>query len=150
MDKWVLSAVYWAGAGAGQRDCEREVVDVANEQNLRPIKTLSKEEAKRRGHNGGKASAAARRQRKTLRETMNMLLSLPVTDAKEFNKLTNMGVDIEGLDNSLLLVLALFNKAKSGDVAAFKEIRDLIGEAADDTKLTKLDELLEEFRNAVE
>ena len=43
---------------------------MANEQNLRPIRKgqLSKEEAKKRGKNGGKKSAQVRRERKMLRQ----------------------------------------------------------------------------------
>lgn len=35
---------------------------------------------------------------------------------------------MEDIDNSQLIVLALFNQAKSGDVAAIRELRSLIGE----------------------
>lgn len=119
---------------------------MANEKNLKPVRTTS--EARERGRNGGKASGKARRKRKALRQSMCDLLELPVHNARDFNKLSAMGLDMEDIDNSQLLVLALFNQAKKGDVAAFKEIRGLIGEASDDSKLDKLDELLEEFRNA--
>lgn len=70
----------------------------------------------------------SRRQRKTLRENMNLLLNLEVTGTKDFNKLSEMGVPLEEIDNAMLLTAALFQKAKTGDVAAYREIRDLIGE----------------------
>lgn len=95
-----------------------------NEKNLKPVRTKS--EARERGKNGGKASGAARRQRKTLKDNMNMLLGMDVTGTRDFNKLTAMGIPVEEIDNAMLLTAALFQRAKSGDVAAYKEIRDLI------------------------
>ena len=57
------------------------------------------------------------------------LLALPVANAKEWNKLVKMGLDVEDIDNRALLTAALFRKAvEQGDVAAFKEIRNLVGE----------------------
>lgn len=43
---------------------------MANEQNLKPIRKgeLSKEEAKKRGHNGGVASAKARKEQKLIKD----------------------------------------------------------------------------------
>ena len=55
-----------------------------------------------------------------------------------------MGIDIEDIDNSQLIVLALFNRAKSGDVAAIKELRNLIGEdSAEDKSAGQLERLIE-------
>lgn len=98
-----------------------------NEKNL---KRLSPSEARKNGQKGGKASAESRRQRKTLRENMNLLLNLEVTGTKDFNKLSEMGIPLEEIDNAMLLTAALFQRAKTGDVAAYREIRDLIGEGA--------------------
>lgn len=102
---------------------------MANEQNLKPIKTLSTEEAKKRGRNGGKRSGEVRRERKRLKEYMLLLLDLPVSDTKDFNKLSKMGVPVESIDNKMMLAAALFKKAVTqGDVAAVKEIRNIIGD----------------------
>lgn len=106
-----------------------EVVTVANEKNLKPVRTKS--EARRRGQAGGRASGEARRQRKTLKENMNLLLEMDVSSAKDFNKLAAMGIPMEEIDNAMLLTAALFKKAASGDVAAYREIRDLIGEGGE-------------------
>ena len=101
---------------------------MANEKNLKPIKSLSKDEAKRRGAKGGKKSAEVRKNKKLLKECMVNLLDMQVSDTKKFNSLVNMGLDVEDIDNRALLTVALFKKALMGDVAAFKEIRNLIGE----------------------
>lgn len=102
---------------------------MANEQNLRPVRTKS--EARKRGKNGGKASGAARRQRKSLRENMDLLLNLEVANPKDYNKLAAMGIAVEDIDNSMLLTAALFQRAVKGDVMAYREIRDLVGEGGD-------------------
>ena len=89
---------------------------------------MSTEEARRRGTLGGKASAESRRKRKYLKESMNTLLSLDIKNVKDWNKVAAMGIDPGEIDNSQLIILALFNRAKTGDVYAIKELRDLIGE----------------------
>jgi len=114
---------------------------VANEQNLKPVR--SKSEARERGQLGGQASGIARRKRKALRDSMNMLLEMQPS-AKEFNKLIEAGYEPEEIDNSLLITLALFNESKKGNVKAIKELRNLIGEDKPDSdaEYTKVDELI--------
>lgn len=77
-----------------------------NESNLKPVKT--KEEARERGRAGGIASGKARRERKTLKEELLLLLSKGDTQEK--------------------ISLALLQKAMNGDTKAFEVIRDSIGE----------------------
>ncbi len=118
---------------------------MANEKNLIPIKTLSKEEAKKRGSKGGKKSAESRRNKKLLKDCMLDLLDLPVSQQKTWNKLARMGIDPKKIDNRALLTASLFLRAvETGDVSAFKEIRDLIGENNKNTDddINKLDEVL--------
>ena len=117
---------------------------LANEKNLIPYSERSKEEARENGRKGGIASGESRRRRKLLKDSMNALLELPVSSTKEYNALIKIGIDIEDIDNSQLIVLALFNRAKSGDVAAIKELRNLIGEdSAEDKSAGQLERLIE-------
>ena len=95
-------------------------------ENLIPIS--STEEAREKGSKGGKASAITKRKRKSLKESMNTLLSLDIKNTKDWNKVAAMGIDPGEIDNSQLIILALFNRAKMGDVYAIKELRELIGE----------------------
>lgn len=99
---------------------------MANEQNLKPIK--SKKRARELGSKGGQKFAENQRRRKSLRENMDILLGLPIKNPEDYNSAIEIGVDPEDTDNAMLLTIALFGKAKSGDVSAYKEIRDLIGE----------------------
>ena len=118
---------------------------MANEKNLVPFTSeQSREQAVINGRKGGVARGQAKRRRKLLRDSMNALLELPVSSTREYNALIKMGIDIEDIDNSQLIVLALFNKAKSGDVAAIKELRNLIGEdSAEDKSAGQLERLIE-------
>ena len=63
-----------------------------------------------------------------------------------------MGIDPENIDNRTLLTVALFNRAVDfGDVNAFKEIRNLIGESnnEEDTAIKKLDEVLGKIKGNI-
>ena len=84
---------------------------MANEKNLEKGKATQfkkGEKAKESGKKGGVASGEARRERKTLKEELLLLLS-------------------EG-DTQKKVSSALIKKAQSGDVKAFIAIRDTIGE----------------------
>ena len=75
-------------------------------ENLKPVR--SKEEARERGKRGGIASGKARKQRKTMKEELLLLLATGDTQKN--------------------LSLALISKALNGDTRAFEVIRDTIGE----------------------
>ena len=124
---------------------------MANEQNLKPIHELSTEEAKRRGRKGGKKSGEVRRKKRQMKDCMNLLLELPVAGTKDFNKLSRMGIPVEEIDNKMMLVVALFNRAVTlGDVAAVKEIRNIIGDdAASQDVIDKLDDVLQKIKGGV-
>ncbi len=83
---------------------------MANESNLKPVKT--KKEARERGRAGGIASGKARKERKTLKEELLLLLS-------------------EG-DTQKKISVAVLQKALDGDIQAFNTIRDTIGEKPTD------------------
>jgi len=106
---------------------------MANEKNLIPQNKRTKSEQRRIASEGGKASAEARRERRALRDTMNILLSSPITDTKQFNLAVKMGFDMDDLDKSVLVVIALYKRAIAGDVQAIKELRSIIGEETGDS-----------------
>lgn len=81
---------------------------MANKSNLKPVRT--KKEARERGKKGGIKSGEVRRERKTLKDELLLLLSNGDTQNK--------------------VSLALIEKALSGDTKAFEVIRDTIGEKA--------------------
>lgn len=109
---------------------------ILNDENLIPFTSeQSREEAKKNGSKGGKKSGEARRRRRDLKNTMKMLLSMPITNNEMWNALAQMGVPPENIDNHTAIVVALMQEALNGDVKAFKEIRNLIGEDTDAERL---------------
>ncbi len=85
---------------------------MAREDKLKPVRT--KEEASERGRKGGIASGIARREKKTFRATLELLLDRKLE-----------GSSLTGRE---AVAVALFEKAMSGDVKAFQELRDTVGE----------------------
>ena len=103
---------------------------MANEQNLIPNSERSPSELRQMCSNGGKASGVARRRKKSLKEAADLFLSLPVADAKEWNKISKKGVDPEDIDNQMAIIVGLSMKAAKGDSKAAKVLFDLLGEDA--------------------
>ena len=83
---------------------------MANEGNLKPIRTKS--EAREKGKKGGKKPGEVRAQRKTLREELIALLETKIEDKTIQEKIS----------------FSLIQEAISGNVKAFETIRDTIGE----------------------
>lgn len=117
-----------------------------NESNLIPNSQRTPEELRKMTQNGGKKSGEVRRKKKLLKERMKALLELSATDSEAYDNALLMGVDNKDIDNEMLLVIALFEKAKSGDVKAFQEIRNIIGEdnATEELKIKKKELQLKE------
>lgn len=99
---------------------------MANSQNLVPFKSTS--EARDRGRAGGKKSGEARRRKKTIKDTINLLLTMPVFNDKMKKQMVELGYTDEELTNQTALVLAIYKRALSGDVNAFNTIADRSGE----------------------
>ena len=97
-----------------------------NVANLNPVRT--NEEARRRGRNGGIKSGEARRNKKTMRETLQNALSIEL-DPK---KLAELGADTELMngETSVLsaIVASTIREAINGDPRAIQFVRDSIGE----------------------
>ena len=85
---------------------------MANNENLKLIRTS--EEAKRKGKNGGIASGKKRAKKKELKETLEILLTMPNAETGESNQTS--------------IAIALMQQALAGNVKAFETIRDTIGQ----------------------
>ena len=97
-----------------------------NIENLKPVKTTA--EAKERGRKGGIASGKARRERKTFRDTLETLLSMPIVDAKDIAKLEDAGIPKGEQTQGALLCYELLVRGKKGNTTATKLIADILGE----------------------
>lgn len=99
-----------------QFDCrQNDEIRTVNNKNL---KRLSPSEARENGRKGGLASVKARRERKTMRELL--LLALETENES-------------GETNAESIVASMIRAARGGDVRAFVEIRDTIGEKPTNT-----------------
>lgn len=109
---------------------------MANEENLTPFTSeQSREEAVKNGKKGGVASGAARRRKKAMRQTVNMLLGTGLSDGerkfvgKVTPRLLALGVDVEEATYQDVLLAGIMLKAMKGDIRAAEFIRDIAGES---------------------
>ncbi len=113
---------------------------MANEQNLMPIEFVNarktREERKKSASNAGKASGAAKRKRKAMKEQMEMLLALPCNiQDKNGNSMAEIisqmfGIDKEKIDNQMFMMASLWKTAtncnSSQQIQAVREIREIV------------------------
>ena len=102
-----------------------------NEENLINFTELTEEEQRRLARKGGKASVKARRERKQMRETLEILLNMPLKGGKEADveSIRNFAA-IKGKNISVqdALLLSMIQRALKGNVRAAEYVRDTIGE----------------------
>lgn len=123
---------------------------MANEENLKPL-TPSK--AREIGSKGGKASVKAKRERKAMKEQMQLLLSLPLKDERTRQKMAELGIDTDSIDNQMALMVSTYKQALKGNMQAVNVIREIIGERVMEVNVNKniddsvkaLNEKLENF-----
>lgn len=103
---------------------------MSNEKNLIPNSERTPEELREITSKGGKASGAARRRKRSLKEAADLYLSMPVADRRRWNKIARRGVDPSDVDNQMAMIIGLVEAATMGDARAAKVVVDLIGEDA--------------------
>lgn len=101
---------------------------MANEQNLRPCEyKFSQEEQKR----GGIASGKARREKKTIREITNLILSMGIGNGEIESADDVMNIaELQGknIDVQTAITIAMVKKAMQGSIMASQYILDASGE----------------------
>lgn len=93
---------------------------MANPQNLIGHEFTSdqnREEAAKNGRKGGRASGKKRRERKLMREILEDMLKKEYTNAQG-----------QKMDGATIMCMKQFQNALDGDLKAFTEIRDMVGE----------------------
>lgn len=125
-----------------------------NAKNIIPNSERTAEERREIAAAGGRASGESRRRKKSLREAAELYLSLPVSDKRKWNKLSEEGVPPEDVDNQMAIIAGLTIKAVKGDAKAAKVLFDLLPsdgsaplEQAEDDPITK--SLKEEAENGL-
>ena len=98
-----------------------------NENNLIPFSERSESEVRELNSKGGKKSGEVRRKKRDMKAKMKTLLELPCQNSEDFNTVSEFGIDMEEIDNEMVMLVGLYNKAKTGDVQAIREIRNITG-----------------------
>ena len=88
-----------------------------NEQNLKPNSERTPSERKQLASKAGKASGRARREKRTIKQLLEIALSLKVTNKKG-----------ETASRKEVIAIQLVNRAASGDLKAIDLLTKLIGE----------------------
>ena len=113
---------------------------MANEKNLIPFTSeQNREEAKKNGQKGGIKSGEVRRQRKAMKEQMEMRLSLPFKQEKQLKFMKSLGIEEEEIDNQMALMVAMYAKALKGDVQAFNSIREVTQDDKQPDKVQRIE-----------
>lgn len=113
---------------------------VPNEKNLVSIADRTTSEQREIQSAGGRASGAARRRKRALKEAADLYLSLPVSDKRRWNALARRGIDPEDVDNQMAMIVGLTDAATDGDARAGRLILDILGEdGRDDPAADQLD-----------
>lgn len=88
---------------------------MATTENLIPFNERTEEERRELARKAGIASGEARREKKMLKELLELALSQP-------------SEIVDGEDNYTAITAALVNKAIQGDTKAYEVIRDTLGQ----------------------
>lgn len=98
-----------------------------NDHNLIPNIKRSPSEVRENAAKGGKKSGETRRRKRDMKAKMKMLLDLPCSEQSDWNEASAMGIDVSEIDNETAMLIGLFKEAKSGNVQAVKEVRNILG-----------------------
>ena len=121
---------------------------MVNKNNLKPLST---EKAREIGKKGGKKSVESKRKRKALKEQMEMLLSLPLTDDKAKAQFERMGIDSDDMDNQMAMVVKTYLQAMKGNINAVNVIREIIGERVMEVNVNNnIDDKVKELQKELE
>ena len=101
---------------------------MANKENLKSLKERTTSEQREIARKGGKKSGETRRNKKTMREALEMLMFDVEVDEAAKDKLRGAGISEKDFNNQMLITLGLMKKAREGDVQAYNAICSMIGE----------------------
>ena len=92
---------------------------------------MTPEERAECGRKGGTESGKTRRRKKAMKETLEVLLSMPMKSGKyaDIENIKNFA-DIKGKNISVeeAMLISMIQKALHGNVPAFEAVRDTVGE----------------------
>lgn len=104
---------------------------MAGEENLIPMSERTKEEVREIAAKGGRNSGKARRERKAMKETLELLLAMPLNDKKQcdIENVKNWGaLNGKNITVEQAIIVKQLQKALKGDLNAAEFIRDTSGQ----------------------
>lgn len=102
-----------------------------NINNLIPNSERTPEQLKAMTTKAGKRSGEVRRQKKSIKEQLQLLMSLPVKNPKNIAQIKGLGITESDIDNQMAMnvaMLSLILKGGKGSVQAYNTITDILGE----------------------
>lgn len=125
------------------------------QENIKPFMIkkgqLSKEEARKRGSKGGKASVAAKKRRETFKESMEALLQDKLIDPDTRAKMAEMGLNPDEMTNQAAFIVTTLRQAMKGDTGAINIVREMVGERVQEISIsTTVDEKVKELNDKLE
>lgn len=124
---------------------------MANQDNLVSLKDRTQRERKEIATKGAETTNKIKRQRKAMREQMEMLLTLPLKDQKIINKFKQIGVDTNDMNNQMALIMATYQKALRGDMQAMNVVRELVGERVQEFRVSaSIDDKVQELHSMLD
>lgn len=122
-------------------------------KNLIPFDQRTEDEQRKIRSAGGRASGQSRRRKRSLRETADLLLSLPVKDPDALDRMLGAGVPVEDADYQMAVVVGMTIGAMNGDSKSARVLMEMLGDTKSDEAesgaLDKLDEVLAEIGGVV-
>ena len=106
---------------------------MANEQNLIPFSERTEKEQREIQRKGGIQSGVARRRKRTLKQAVEMVMSLPVSDPKVKAKLKKMGITDDESDNQTAVIVGLMARGMKGDPKASALLFELLDDEHSNT-----------------
>lgn len=98
-------------------------------ENLLKAEDLTSEQLRERASKAGKASVAAKRRKKTMREALEMLLYKTELPEQMKERLRQEGIIADDdMNHQMMITRSLIAKAEAGDVQAYNAICGMIGE----------------------
>ena len=125
---------------------------MANEQNLIPFTAMTESEQRAIASKGGKASAKARQERKTVQNMLTKYFDSKISDDKQLKKLADkIGIEGDESVKYLYTVVCAMNTLKKGELKDMKLIMELLGETpqSESSEAVQQAEFLDAVKKAV-
>lgn len=116
----------------------RSEAQKATEKNLIPNNERSPAEVRENGRKGGIASGKARRRKKTVKQEIDVLLSLPVKSDKNREALEALGINPDDANNQTMIVVSAYRNALKGDMRAAQLVMNRFGMSEAEKQQIKL------------